>query len=129
MLGRTLNAVNSTNSFDGPDTDFDLVAINSIEFGQTAFCPVDVNGGIDCTFLTFNTDAVATAMDLEEPTGTGNRDVSLNSSGSFGSGCFVNETGEIECFGPPTSTTPHGLGQHRQWRFHDRSLRYYYATG
>ena len=96
----------STSQFDlaGPYVDFDLRAIRSIETGQTSLCAIDEQGLIDCTFVTFNSDFSSQEVDLEEPTGTGNKDVSLNSSNQFESGCYVTSAGDIECFGPETST-------------------------
>jgi len=70
----------------------------------TSLCAIDEQGLIDCTFVTFNADFSSQEVDLEEPTGTGNKDVSLNSSNQFESGCYVTSAGDIECFGPETST-------------------------
>jgi len=82
----------STSRFDlaGPYVDFDLRAIGSIQTGQT--------------IVTFNPDFTSQEVDFEEPTGTGNKDVSLNSFNQFESGCYVTSAGVIDCFGPETST-------------------------
>jgi len=95
-----------TSLFDlaGPYVDFDLRATNSIQSGQTGLCAIDEEGLIDCTFVTFNSDLSSQQVDFEEPVGTGNQDVSLNTINQFSSGCYVTEAGNIECFGPETTT-------------------------
>ena len=107
--GRSLNSSTSINTFEGPFVDFDLIARNSRETGQSGLCAIDEAGNTDCTFVMFNPNFSATQVDLDAPVGLGNRDVSFNSFNLFASGCYVTSAGEIDCFGPSASTEPPSL--------------------
>jgi len=90
----------------GPYVDFDLRALSSLQTGQTGLCAIDDQGSVDCRYFRYDGETVVMRTDLEQPVGTGNSGVSLNSATS---GCYITNVGDIDCFGFASLTEPPSL--------------------
>ena len=84
--------------FPGTFTDFDLTADGSIQSGTTSICAIDEAGEITCRFFRYNgvDEPPEELDDMASPSGSGHSNITL---AAFRSGCYINSSGEIECFG------------------------------
>ncbi len=88
----------------GPFVDMDMYAFGNFESGSSGVCATDDEGVVECQHFSYEEDLIFERNDIEGPQGNGISSVSLN---FFGGGCFINNTGNSECFGfGAANTTP-----------------------